>query len=70
MSVFLLILRIILLIAFVAGIIMVFIAAPVAKAKKFGNQNVENHYMTRFKIIGYLVCAIAIAVLAILSLFN
>ena len=70
MKTFLLIVRILLLIAFVAGIIMVMIAGTVAKAKKFPKEQMTEHYKARFKIWGYLVCAIAVAILMILSLFN
>ena len=70
MKTFLLIVRILLLIAFVAGIIMTMIAGVVADSKKFPKEQMREHYKIRFKIIGYLVCAIAVAILMILSLFN
>jgi len=69
MQTFLLILKILLLIGFLAGIIMYMIAGVVAEAKKFPKPEMTEHYKARFKVWGFLVCAIAIALLLILSLF-
>jgi len=70
MNIFLLIIRILLLLGVVAGIIMVAIAGVVTEAKKFKKQEQKNHYKARFKVIGFLVIAIALVLLMILSLFN
>ena len=70
MNIFLLIIRILLLLGFLAGIIMVAIANIVTEAKKFKKQEHKNHYKARFKVIGFLVSACALVLLMILSLIN
>lgn len=69
MHVFLLILRIVLIIAFITGIIMSFISGNVARAKKFPKESQTSYYQARFKVIGYLVSGIALAVLILIGLF-
>lgn len=70
MDIFLLIIRILLLLGFLAGIIMYMISGVVAKAKKFQKEEMTNHYQTRFKVWGIMVSAIALGILMIMSLFN
>ncbi len=70
MATFLLILRIILLVAFVAGLVVSMSSKAIAKAKKFGNQKVEDHYAVKVKLIGYIICGAAVAVLLLLSFAN
>lgn len=69
MQTFLLILRILLLIGFVAGIIISLISGTIAKAKKFQKENQTSYYQSKIKVIGYLVSGISLAVLMIISLF-
>jgi len=69
MQIFLLIIRILLLIAFVVGIILMAISNAVAESKKFKKDEAKRHYATKFKLIGFLVCAISFLILLIMSLF-
>ncbi|MBQ9790058.1 MAG: hypothetical protein IJW24_00500 [Clostridia bacterium] len=70
MHTFLLIVRIILLVIFVAGIVISMMSKTLAKAKKFGNQKLEDHYAVKTKLIGYIISAAAVAVLLLLSFAN
>ena len=70
MHTFLLIIRILMLVGFVAGIVMVMIAGTVADAKKFPKKEMTAHYKTKFQVLGFMVCMISLVVLMILSLFN
>ena len=67
MATFLLIVRIIMLVAFVAGVIVSIISGLIAKAKKFGNDKLEAHYAVKIKLIGYIISAVAVVVLLLLS---
>ena len=67
MAVFLLIVRILLLVVFVAGLIVSFMSGAIAKAKKTGNSKLEAHFAVKIKLIGYLIAAGAVVVLLLLS---
>jgi len=68
MRVFVLIVRIVLLLGFLAGIILIMIAPTIAKTKKFKNEQHFNHYMVKLKLIGFVVCASAVALLLIVNM--
>ena len=68
MGVFMLILRIIMLVAFFVGLIISLISGAVASSKKFNNETLQNHYKVKIKLIGIIIMAAAVAVLMILSL--
>ena len=68
MSIFILILRILLLIGAIVGIILMGISNVVANGKKFKKQEDKQHYAIRLKLIGFLVIASAFALLIILGL--
>ena len=67
MATFLLIVRILMLIAFIAGIVVSLVSGAIAKAKKFGNDKLEAHYAVKIKLLGYVISAVAVVVLLLLS---
>jgi len=67
---FLLILRILMLVAFVGGIVVSLLSKTIASSKKFKKQSNQDHYAVKIKLIGYIISAAAVVVLLLLSFAN